>query len=347
MVTFEWDNCDAREKVRKFEMTNSLSWVVLELTSLCNFNCVWCYANSNTHGRHMSKKDSKRIIRLLADNEIRQITYSGGEPLMYPYIKDVVREAHEYGMIVHMNTNGYFLTKKIAEELRRLGLSQVQIDIDSLKSETHDRIRGKSNSFYKAVNALKNAKEVGITCVCQTVLTKINEKEVLDIFKFARSLGIQRCRVSDMIHEGRAIEKSDMRPTDYMKTLQSLSGFSHNTGVKSIECGDPIFPLNYKDETEITGGFCPATKGMFTLISNYGSVYFCGVYRKLLYNIFNLIERGENLKEFHKMRLEKFLESNIPSKCGGCRHYEICRGGCPARRDCEKDIVDYWCNNFN
>jgi radical SAM protein with 4Fe4S-binding SPASM domain len=344
VVTFSWEETDSVEKAKRFEETKTLSWAVIELTSLCNFNCLWCYASSNSNGQHMTKENAERLIQILADSGIKQITCSGGEPLMYPYIREFVKDASDHEMIVHMNTNGYFLTKELAKELYELGLTQVQINIDSLKPEIHDYIRGKKGSFNRAVQALKNARDVGLTCVSQTVLTKLNEKEIIDIFKFARSIGVQRCRVWDMIMEGRAKEKMDLGPTNYIDTLKKLTKFTYETGAQSIESGDPLFPQNYKTDLNVFGGYCGATVGLFLTISPKGDVYFCAALRDKLYNVFNIDSGGYKIAEFHKSKLKKYLQQfKTISECFKCDFLNKCKGGCPSRRKYSESADDYWC----
>jgi len=346
MVTFNWEETDAKEKAEFFEKTNSLSWVVIELTDKCNFNCTWCYANASFNGQYMSKEKVEKIIKILSDEGIIQITFSGGEPLLYPHLREIIRTAKNHGMIVHINTNGYLLNKKLAKELYDAGLSQVQINIDSLDSRKHDKIRGKKGSFYRAVKALKNSKDVGLTCVSQTVLTKQNENEIVNIFKFVRSMGIQRCRLSDMIPAGRAAVKTYLKPTNFIGTLKKLEEFAFETGAKNIESGDPLFSFNNTTKLDLYGGFCPASTGMFTTISPMGDVYFCATHRKFLYNIFSDLRRGDNLNKFHSSKLENFIRLNNPSlKCKRCDYFRVCKGGCPSRRGYTLSGADYWCQS--
>ncbi len=344
VVTFDWSENDAKEKFENFEKRKSLSWAVIEVTDYCNFNCKWCFANSgqNLSPRHMGKENLKTLITALANSGLKQITLSGGEPTLYPHLKEVIEEAHSYGLVVHMNTNGYLLSKELATELKSAGLSQVQINIDSLDPRKHDYVRGKKGSFLRAIKALKNAREARLTCVSQTVLTKENENEIVDIFKFVRSMGIQRCRVWDMTpSEGIAKENVNLLPTDYMATLQKLSDFAYGTGAHKIETGDPLFSHNVVTNLSISGGFCVACNGMFTTISSKGYVFFCAVDRKPLYNIFTCID--EDISKFHKFKTREHVESfKLSSKCIRCVHLKNCHGGCPSRREFTNE--DYWCN---
>ena len=95
----------------------------------------------------MSLDNVKKLINFLADNNVGQITFSGGEPTLYPYLKNAIEEAIDCGMTVHMNSNGYIFNEKLAKELYSLGLTQVQINIDSLNPRKHDSVRGMKGSW--------------------------------------------------------------------------------------------------------------------------------------------------------------------------------------------------------
>lgn len=357
-MTFDWAENDSIEKVREFEKTRKdwygdLLWVTFEFTELCNHRCIYCYENLNPKPNYniLNKEKMELLINYLGEQKIKQLTCSGGEPLMYPHILDAVKLAKENGLIVHMITNGYFLTKERAQELYKAGLSQVQINIDSIDPAKHDRIRGKTDSFKKAIEALKNAKEAGMTCVTQTVLVKDNENEIIDIFKFARSIGVHRCRVWDIVPaEGRALEHMHLKPvSNYIETLKKIAQFAYETGALNIESGDPLFHRSIEKRIPISGGYCPYSIGLLTNVSVKGDAYFCCANRgKPIYNIFDVINKGENLKQAHSKALKEALEQmqflNIPKECTQCNYLKTCKGGCFMRRKFA-GYKDYWCQN--
>jgi radical SAM protein with 4Fe4S-binding SPASM domain len=350
-VTFDWEKNDAVKKVRSFEKGRSLSFVVLELTEVCNFNCIWCYNAANKHkGRkHMPWEKAETLAEIFADSGIRQVTCSGGEPMLYPHLDDFIRRCADLGIIVHMNTNGYLFTRKRARELKKAGLSQIQTNIDSLDAGRHDSIRGKDKSFERAVRALKNAKEAGMTAVSQTVLTKTNECEIGNIFRFARSIGVQRCRVWDMVPSGSASENMKLKPTDFIKTLGNLCEYAKKTGALSVESADPLFPANLKPAMDVYGGVCAASMGGFTTMTVDGDVLFCATLREKLYNAFEAAAaNGNSIKEIHKEKVAEFLKDiYVPDICRSCEQFPVCHGGCPTRRRFNPQRFDYWCKYFH
>lgn len=340
MVTFNWKEGDASEKVKNFKKRRTLSWVVIEVTEACNLNCIWCYANSG-YGkpRHMPLEKLENLLKKLADAGVKQITYSGGEPTVYPHIKEAVKMAKDRGFVVHMNTNGFLFTKYLARELKKLGLSQIQTNIDSIHPEKHDYIRGRRGSFERSVKALRNAKEAGLTAVSQTVLIRLNENEIFDIFSLSRSLGADRCRVWDMTpSEGTAKNNMEIAPANYIKTLEKLYEFALGTGLKSIESGEPLFPLGRNLSVPVLGGFCISYFGAYTTISCGGDALYCAAYRKPMYNVFD--DAVMSIEELHRQKLYEFIQTNIkiPDSCVSCEFSKICVGGCVVRREANKGV---------
>ncbi len=350
VITFDWENTDAKIKFEHFNLNPSVSWAVIELTNYCNFKCKWCYANSGINGLHMNRNDVEKLIRNLATYGIKQITFSGGEPLFYAHINEAIKYAKSFDLVIHMNTNGYLFTKELAFELKDAGLSQIQTNVDSLDPKKHDYIRGKEGSFQRAIEALKNARDSGLICVMQTVLTRLNETEIFDIFKFARDMGISRSRVWDVTPFNGCEESNmnvlDLRPTlNYIELIERLVDYAGRNGVQNIESDDPLFPLNYSGNISITGGFCVFAAGLGINVSPEGDVFFCSTNRKPIYNIFEVPD-NEDIMKFHKFQLKSVLESfKISQVCKQCNLFHKCIGGCPTRRKHSINNLDYWCRN--
>jgi MoaA/NifB/PqqE/SkfB family radical SAM enzyme len=79
---------------------------------------------------------------------------TGGEPLLYRGIEDVVRYAAGRGLIVGMITNGMLGAEKL-EAVIDGGLSFLTVSMDSADARTHDLIRKKSGSHANCLRALE------------------------------------------------------------------------------------------------------------------------------------------------------------------------------------------------
>ena len=84
----------------------------LLVTDACNKDCHHCLNDfqpkPGTRVKFLSPTVAKRIIRdyCLLTGSKAQVDISGGEPGIYPYLKDVVRYAKDCGAIVKISTNG-------------------------------------------------------------------------------------------------------------------------------------------------------------------------------------------------------------------------------------------------
>jgi MoaA/NifB/PqqE/SkfB family radical SAM enzyme len=76
-------------------------------------------------------EEMKRRLDTLAGMGTSIITISGGEPLMHPYLDEIIRHIRKRGMIAGMITNGFFLSKERIEQLNAAGLEHLQISIDN------------------------------------------------------------------------------------------------------------------------------------------------------------------------------------------------------------------------
>jgi MoaA/NifB/PqqE/SkfB family radical SAM enzyme len=94
---------------------------------------------------------------------IFEFDLQGGELLLKPDVLFEVLEAIKpERFYLYLTTNGYFLDKKMAERLAKAKVSRVSVSVDSMDEETHDKIRGRKDSWRRAINGLKHAKNAGL-----------------------------------------------------------------------------------------------------------------------------------------------------------------------------------------
>ncbi|HIA36560.1 MAG TPA: radical SAM protein [Flavobacteriales bacterium] len=343
LVTFSWEKPDSVKKVEKFELTQKVTWAHLELTDVCNLRCEWCYAGVE-HGNKafMSLDGIEKALIILARSGVKQVTYAGGEPLIHPNIKEAVALAHNLGMVVHINSNGTFLTPELAVELKKCGLSQIQINLIALDEDLPKKILNGENASEKVINALKNAKAADLITVAQTVLTTENEDSILEIIRYFReNFKIDRVRVWDTTPSGAAIGKRELYPLNYPKTLEKITEYTASLGATHVLSYEPFFPLQYESPIAVTHVPCPSGEAMLIHVFVDFKVYFCCTMRgAYLYDLFDY----ENISELHK---EKVMEYKTKfygdSACNSCKFSGSCEKGCPTRASIEPNRIDYQC----
>lgn len=314
-VTYSWKDPDSLEKLKDFQLGKKPTGSLLEITSKCNFSCIYCYLGYRTEEKDMSFNDIKKVIDILSKSNVRQVTLTGGEPLLHPNILNIVKYSSDKGLIVHLCTNGYLLSEDLAKKLAKNGLTQIQTDIIYTESSLHDELRGKKDSFEKAGEALINAKKAGITTVATIVLNQKNKGVINGIIQYARKqMGVDRIRIIDYMPIG--IYRKSLILENYASHLKRITNFVIKLGAKNLISFEPTFPnKNYKPKIKVIHIPCPNKDSIFVNIKTNGDVIFCACASrdKVLYNIFHY--KGKNLEKIHIQKINEFLEEN---KFEGC-----------------------------
>jgi len=165
------------------------------LTNRCNINCLYCYGDYWYNKEKMfSVDDLKYMIDEAVAMGIQSLNFTGGEPLIYKNVGEVVSYAASYNIRLSMVTNGYLVPQKI-NELK--GLNSIIISLDGGK-EINDRNRGKG-CFDKVMQAAESCEKAGIDITCfKMTLNKDSVKELDWMFDFVKTknskLEVQFCR---------------------------------------------------------------------------------------------------------------------------------------------------------
>ena len=63
---------------------------------------------------------------------------------------------------MYLTTNGYYLDEPMAKKLAEYKVSRVSVSIDSMDEKIHDEIRGRKESWKRAIAALEHVKNAGM-----------------------------------------------------------------------------------------------------------------------------------------------------------------------------------------
>jgi len=161
--------------------------VVWNMTRRCNLKCIHCYSNSANvdYPDELTTEEGKRMIDDLAAFGAPVLLFSGGEPLMRPDLLELAQYATDRGMRAVISTNGTLISKEIAAELKKIGLSYVGVSLDGLQ-KTHDRFRGTKGAFEKAIHGIRNCRDAGIKVGLRFTVNKHNLADVADMFDLLR-----------------------------------------------------------------------------------------------------------------------------------------------------------------
>ena len=162
-----------------------------ELTPCCNMACKMCYVRK-------TKAEQEAIAPLRTTEEwielgeqakqagMLYLLITGGEPFLYPGIREVLTRLHYMGLIISINTNGTLIDAQTIEWLKECPPSRFNITLYGASDETYERLCGNPKGFTQATQAIRLLKEAGFSVKINCSVTPHNVNDLEGIFAFAR-----------------------------------------------------------------------------------------------------------------------------------------------------------------
>lgn len=118
------------------------------------------------------------------------VRLTGGEPLLYPELAELVGGIGSLGISnIKLTTNGYLLERK-AGLLKRAGLRSVNVSLDAIDEEVFARM-SRRHSVGRIIRGIDAALEAGLAVKINSVVMRgMNDGQVLPLLEFAFSRGI-------------------------------------------------------------------------------------------------------------------------------------------------------------
>lgn len=125
-----------------------MNHVQIELTNKCNFQCEFCEIKNHRVKDELPIEQVYNILDQIKKAELPggkvfMVSFNGvGEPLLYPQIGKAVKYAKERFPFVGFITNGYCLTKDVADEMLSLDIDYITVSINAVDAEVYSKFQG-------------------------------------------------------------------------------------------------------------------------------------------------------------------------------------------------------------
>ncbi|HZS08245.1 MAG TPA: radical SAM protein [Blastocatellia bacterium] len=174
-------------------------------TRRCNLRCRHCYSVSGPEER--DELEAALLRQAISDASLEGFTvasFSGGEPLLYKPLRDLLDRAHECGMVTTVTTNGMLLDARRLKTLAG-GADLIAVSLDGVP-ESHNRVRANARAFEAMKSNLAGLRATGIPFGFIFTLTQYNLNELEWVAEFALEQGAQLLQVHPLEEVGRARE---------------------------------------------------------------------------------------------------------------------------------------------
>lgn len=302
-----------------------LSILQVQLTNKCNLHCVHCYAKSTIDQNQVFPPEVFfRMIDEFAMMGGTKLFLTGGEPLLYPNLEDIIVHAKRRHLFIYLSTNGFAVTREKAERLVTLGIGAVNFSVDGSNADTHDMFRGKQGSFSRTLTAIDDFILHGIPCATQTTLHLGNLNQGAEIVNMLRTRGVRNCYFVRMMPVGRGKMNTNFIPTLEQYRISRLEEYKNrrlhygenvhpkkaNKGNKLVRCSAGISQLYIRAD-----GAC------YPCPSLESTEFYLGKYPDQSLQEIWVNQQGpiNDLRSFDVTSMDK---------CRVCEHQPVCKGGC-------------------
>jgi len=313
-----------------------LKEVKIELTNKCSRNCKHCSSSATSNIDSLKELNFEDVCRIIKDAKlmgVETIVFTGGEPLMYDKIFELVKLTTALGIKSTIYTFAY-RTDEMLDKYRNLinlGLNKIVYSLaDSLSEEKDISVYNKEQFFDKVFDS--NNARLGFHYTVskdsylkfETIVTK-----TIDIFKnksYFDNISLLR-----FVPHGKGTTNMDLSKQE----LLNIKDFYLKYHEKSkIRLGSPWNILGIENSPCIIAD-------EVIIIGFDGIAYPCDSIK-----YFTNLGIGGNIKEntleeiYNSEYFSNIRNLNTNSSCSSCSQYSICKGGCIG----QKIIANYKAN---
>ncbi|MGE5628968.1 MAG: GTP 3',8-cyclase MoaA [Solirubrobacterales bacterium] len=173
-----------------------INYIRVSITDRCNLRCIYCMPKEGIpkkeHEDILRFEDILKVLKASAFLGINKVRFTGGEPLIVKDVDKLIYDTNKISGItdIAITTNGVLLNNMV-EDLKKAGLSRVNISLDSLKEDKFRKIT-RGGNIVDVLQAIEKCINLGITPVkINVVLIKgINDDEISDFIYLTKSLPV-------------------------------------------------------------------------------------------------------------------------------------------------------------
>lgn len=196
----------------------------IAITNTCNLSCFYCHNEGqklNCKAKFLPLSYIQTMVKWLQKNHVSagHINITGGEPMLHPDLKEIIKELRKLTPKIRLNTNATLLTKENIVELHELGVESLKIGIDTVYAkQTKPNIYTTKTNVDQMLENIKFASTL-MKVVLNTVVTKFNYKDIDKIVEFAKQTNLKRIKI---------IKLNDVNSRDYNDKEQIAADFKTN-----------------------------------------------------------------------------------------------------------------------
>ena len=226
------------------------------LTDRCNLKCPYCRGLKKELQGEMSLPYAQYVLGLWIDNGLQNVRFSGGEPSIYPFLKQLIKGCRNSNVKrIAISTNGT-QSLDFYKELVDLGINDFSLSLDGGCCSVSNKMTGGINTFDRVSKNIEYLSWYTYVTVGM-VFTETNVKKAIEAVKYVDSLNPSDIRVISAAQYNEALESLIKLPEDILNRHPILkyrvNNFKKKRNVRGIKKSDTNKCYLVRDDVAVAG----------------------------------------------------------------------------------------------
>ncbi len=290
----------------------TINYLRLAVTDRCNLRCNYCMPaegiNFVKNDKLLTIKELEKIAEVLVEQGIDKIRITGGEPFVRKDLMALLRHLTKFEGLkdISVTTNASLIGPHI-DELKALGIKNINVSLDAINRETFERITRRDQYDTVHGNLIRLITEGFNVRVNFIVLDGQNEQDIIPILEVMKHYPVSIRFLEEMPFNGGSKSFQHIK-WDYKAILAHIA--NHFPDYRKLESPKTSTSINYQIEGhKSTFGLIPSFSRTFCgscnrlRVTATGDVITC-LYGKPMANLREIV-RGQNTEEDLKQAILK------------------------------------------
>ena len=301
-----------------------LKEVKIELTNKCSRNCKHCSSSATSNNKNLKELDFNHVSKIIREAKlmgVETIVFTGGEPLMYDRLCELVKLTSSLGMKSTIYSFA-FRNDQTLKQYRTLienGLNKIIYSLADTLSNEKDLSTYEKGEFFDKVFEGSNAILGFHYAVSKDSIDRLNEVVNKTIQTFDNKKYFDKISLLRFVPHGKGTNDMDLTREELL-SIKDL--YLSNNNKSRIRLGSPWNILGIENSPCIIAD-------EIMIIGFDGIAYPCDSIK-----YFTELGISGNIKEnslsemYNSEYFTNIRNLNVSNSCSFCNQYSICKSGC-------------------
>lgn len=301
-----------------------LKEVKIELTNKCSRNCKHCSSSATSNNKNLKELDFNHVSKIIREAKlmgVETIVFTGGEPLMYDRLCELVKLTSSLGMKSTIYSFA-FRNDQTLKQYRTLienGLNKIIYSLADTLSNEKDLSTYEKGEFFDKVFEGSNAILGFHYAVSKDSIDRLNEVVNKTIQTFDNKKYFDKISLLRFVPHGKGTNDMDLTREELL-SIKDL--YLSNNNKSRIRLGSPWNILGIENSPCIIAD-------EIMIIGFDGIAYPCDSIK-----YFTELGISGNIKEnslsemYNSEYFTNIRNLNVSNSCSSCNQYSICKSGC-------------------